>query len=395
LTPRTAPLAVLAAAFLFNLGQGVLRPSLPLYLHHAFGASYRMVTVIPTLFGAARWISRLPTAYLQERWGRTRVMALGLLVIAGSDVASVTAGHYGVFLGWRTLAGIGWALFGTVATTAVADRPGAERRGRAISALLMSESLGLLLGSAAGGSLYQNLGATSPFLFEAACMVLAALIVRAWPPAAARAAAVPARGARDWRRMARVVRVPGVLAMSVVGAALIAIQTGALVFLYPLYLAERGRLAAETVGRLVSLSVCGRLAGLWLGGRLADRADRAVVLALGLVGYGIVLASLPALGHAVALAAWSALIGAGAGFVAGLPTAIVADRVPPPERALAIGVLLASADAGMLIGPLLMGELADALDVSAPFLCGGAALGALAWWCRRHAAAGRGSRHDG
>lgn len=45
------PIAVLAAAFLFNLGQGVLRPSLPLYLQRAFAANYRMVTLIPVVFG--------------------------------------------------------------------------------------------------------------------------------------------------------------------------------------------------------------------------------------------------------------------------------------------------------------------------------------------------------
>jgi hypothetical protein len=37
--------AVLAAALLFNLGQGVLRPTLPLYLQQVFVANYRMVTL--------------------------------------------------------------------------------------------------------------------------------------------------------------------------------------------------------------------------------------------------------------------------------------------------------------------------------------------------------------
>ena len=45
------PLAVLAATFLFNLGQGVLRPSLPLYLREFFAANYQMVTMIPVMFG--------------------------------------------------------------------------------------------------------------------------------------------------------------------------------------------------------------------------------------------------------------------------------------------------------------------------------------------------------
>jgi hypothetical protein len=46
--------SILAAAFLFNLGQGVLRPSMPLYLEQTFAANYRMVTLIPVVFGLGK-----------------------------------------------------------------------------------------------------------------------------------------------------------------------------------------------------------------------------------------------------------------------------------------------------------------------------------------------------
>jgi hypothetical protein len=58
------PIAVLSAAFLFNLGQGVLRPSMPLYLERTFAANYRMVTLIPVVSGTGKWIANLPTGYL-------------------------------------------------------------------------------------------------------------------------------------------------------------------------------------------------------------------------------------------------------------------------------------------------------------------------------------------
>jgi len=82
------PVAVLAAAFLFNLGQGALRPSLPLYLQRSFAANYRMVTLIPVVFGAGKWIASLPTGYLLGRLGRP-LMIWGLLLIALIDLASV------------------------------------------------------------------------------------------------------------------------------------------------------------------------------------------------------------------------------------------------------------------------------------------------------------------
>jgi MFS family permease len=371
---------VLAAAFLFNLGQGVLRPSLPLYLRQFFGANYRMVTLIPVVFGAGKWVSSLPTGYLYDRVGRTRVMVTGLVVIAACDVASVAIVRYSKFLAARAVAGAGWAMFATVATTTMVQ--GAGGRGRAISLLLMAETLGLLLGSTVGGWLYQGAGTTTPFLFEASCMLLAAAVV-GWsgPPSPERRS-----GTVDWRALRNVIRIPGVVLASLTNAALMGLQTGVIVFLFPLYLVERGSFFPQTVGFLIALSVLGRLLALWIGGGLSDRRDRMSVLALSLLGFGLVLGSLGLVTNPWLLGLWSVLIGAGAGFTAGLPTTIIGDRVDPSLHGIAIGWLRTVTDAGMLLGPLLMGPLADTFGLAAPFFVAGVVTCGLAWACHRHAA---------
>jgi hypothetical protein len=99
-TPGQAPVVVLAAALLFNLGQGVLRPTLPLYLQQVFAANYQMVTLIPLVFGIGKWVASLPTGYLLDRLERRRLMVGGLLVIAVCDVSSVAD------LGLRRLPGL-------------------------------------------------------------------------------------------------------------------------------------------------------------------------------------------------------------------------------------------------------------------------------------------------
>ena len=376
---------VLAAAFLFNLGQGVLRPTLPLYLREVFAANYRMVTAIPTVFGAGKWVASLPTGYLLDRLGRRPLMMGGLLLIASSDVASVMAVVYATFLGFRAIAGVGWAMFGTVATTTMVDLPAVERRGRAVSLLLMSETLGLLLGTAAGGWLYQGVGVASPFVFEAACMLVATALVARWALPAPRPSATHA--SRDWRPLGTVLRTPGVLVMSATSAALTAIQTGVLVFLFPLYLVNRGGLRPDAVGLLTSLGVLGRLLALWFAGSASDQRGRLRALVPGLLVYAVFLGSVPFLSHPVTLGLWSLTIGAAAGFVAGLPTALIGDQVPPPLHGVAIGWLRTMTDTGQILGPLVMGSLADAVGLSAPFQLGAVLLIAAAWQCRRHARA--------
>jgi DHA1 family multidrug resistance protein-like MFS transporter len=377
------PVAVLAAALLFNLGQGVLRPTLPLYLQQVFAANYRMVTLIPLVFGAGKWVASLPTGYLLDRLDRRGLMVGGLLVIALCDVASMLTSAYGVFLGLRALGGVGWAMFGTVATTIMVAPQAAQRRGRSVSLLMMSEMLGLLLGSVAGGWVSQGIGLGAPFVGEAACMLMGAIAVGRQAATPAVPSSAPPTVARDRRLMGVVLRTPGVVLMSLTNAALIAIQTGLLVFLYPLYLVERGGMSPETVGYLISLSVLGRLLALWLGGSASDRWGRMRVLIPGLLAYGVLLGSLPLVTHPFWLGLWSLAVGGGAGFVAGLPTALIGDRVAPPLQGVAIGWLRTMTDSGHILGPLVLGALADVVHLSAPFLFAGALVSLLAWRCAR------------
>jgi predicted MFS family arabinose efflux permease len=344
-----------------------------------------MVTLIPLVFGVGKWVASLPTGYLLDRFERRRLMVGGLLLIAVSDVGSVLTAAYGIFLGWRALAGVGWAMFGTVATTTMVSPQDAQRRGRAVSLLMMSETLGLLLGSSAGGWVYQGMGVGGPFVFEAACMLVAAVTL-GWreAPTAESRSTFPVVS-HDRRFLVVVLRTPGVFLLSLTNAALIAVQTGLLVFLYPLYLVEQGGLGPETVGYLISLSVLGRLLGLSLGGSLSDRWGRMQVLIPGLLAYAALLASVVLMTHPVWLGLWSLALGGSTGLVAGLPTAMIGDRVAPPLQGVAIGWLRMMTDSGQILGPLVMGALADAVHLSAPFLLAALLLMAIAWRCYQHA----------
>jgi MFS family permease len=379
---QQVPAAVLAAAFLFNLGQGVLRPAMPIYLQRTFSANYRMVTLIPVVFGAGKWIANLPTGYLLDRLGRL-LMVAGLTLMALIDVLSVLVSRFDVFLGLRALGGFGWAMFATVATAATVSGPEPQRRGRAMSLLLMSETSGLLLGSAAGGWLYQGIGVASPFLFEAACMVVAANTVLRW---ASLVSSIPSRQRSQERgALSTVLRTPGVVLMGVASALLTAIQVGVLVFLFPLYLLTRGDLGPKAVGVTISLSVLGRLMSLWLGGTVSDRLGRMPVMIPGLLLYAASLAGISQLTRPILLGVCSFAIGATAGFVAPVPTALTSDQVDPALRGIAIGWIRTMSDTGQIVGPLVMGALADSVDLCAPFLIGAAVLAATAWQCRRHA----------
>jgi MFS family permease len=340
-----------------------------------------MVTLIPVAFGAGKWVANVPTGYLLDHLGRQPLTIAGLLVIAACDVTSIAVADYGAFLAARACAGIGWAMFATVATTAMVNRAG--RRGRSVSSLLMAESLGLLIGNAIGGSLYVQGSAASPFVAEAGCMVIAATVVARFGLPGTRpraAAATPPGGAlRDFTH------VRGFVLMCCTSAALMAIQTGVLVFLFPLYLVERGSLSPQATGQVIALSVLGRLLALSFAGRMSDRRSQISMLALGLSGCAIVLGSVALVRGAALLAVWSVLLGVATGFVAALPTTIIGDRVDASRHGIAVGWLRTVSDVGMLAGPLMMGPLADAVGLDGPFLLAAVIACAFALACYRDA----------
>jgi MFS family permease len=179
----------------------------------------------------------------------------------------------------------------------------------------------------------------------------------------------------------------GFRALDGVGWAMFA-TVGILVFLFPLYLVKRADLGPQTVGVLVGLTVLGRLTALWLAGGVSDRWGRMRALIPGPLIYAVLLVSLSQLTHVVLLGLSSFAIGAVAGFVSVIPTAFTSDRVEPALRGVAVGWLRTMSDTGQILGPLVMGALADAVDLSAPFFVGGALLASTAWPCVRYAKLG-------
>jgi MFS family permease len=103
--------------------------------------------------------------------------------------------------------------------------------------------------------------------------------------------------------------------------------------------------------------------------------------------YAGLLGTMSLLNHPAVLGVWSLAIGATAGLVAAVPTAVIGDQVPRELQGVAIGWLRTMTDGGQIVGPLVMGTLADAIDLSAPFLVGAVLLAAAAWLCRRRASA--------
>ncbi|MGD9979157.1 MAG: MFS transporter [Hyphomonadaceae bacterium] len=161
---------------------------------------------------------------------------------------------------------------------------------------------------------------------------------------------------------------------AVIGSFGAGLVNGGVLALAPLYAAQH--YGDSAAAQFYSAAFTGSLLLQWPAGRLSDRIDRRLVVAM--------LAALAA-AAAFALALWSGVLvswsatllfflwGAGALSFYGIAVAHMADRAEPGKLAQsAAGVLFVWA-AGSVIGPLIMGPLVDFFDVAGMFWFAGAA----------------------
>ena len=147
-----------------SLHAGALENSTPLLIGLALGG-----------YGLAQAALQIPFGVWSDRFGRRRVIAVGLLVFAGGSVVAATSTNVAWLVVGRILQGAGGISAAVVALIADATRP--RFRARAMAVLGTSVGVAFAIGMIAGPSLAARFGVPFLFWLTAGLSVLAALWV--------------------------------------------------------------------------------------------------------------------------------------------------------------------------------------------------------------------------
>ncbi len=172
--PREVWLLV-GANVVVALGYGVVSPVLPQYARH-FGVSISAATFVITAFAVMRLVAAPPAGWLVSRLGERRVYINGLLIVAVSTAVCAFAQTYWQLLLFRSLGGLGSAMF-SVSSLALMIRISPENARGRVAGLFSS---GFLVGSVGGpvlGSLTAGLGLAAPFAIYGVALLVAATVV--------------------------------------------------------------------------------------------------------------------------------------------------------------------------------------------------------------------------
>jgi MFS family permease len=344
-----------------------------------FGLSKAQQGMIGSAFMVVYACAAPLAGYVVDLASRRLLIVLGLAFWSVVCAATALARSFNQLLFFRAAEGLGESFYFPASVSLLADYHGARTRSRAMSVHQTSVYAGTALGGALAGYLGERFGWRSPFWILGFLGLFYAIVVL-------RHVVEPGRGDSDaagpaetelpppvagnlWDRIATIVRIPA-------AAALLAVFAGAN-FVAMALITWLTSFVKETYAMDLTLSALtanipmqsGSLAGVLIGGVLADRAARRAggrirVQALGLllgapcVYFVGVTRSVPVL--IVALAA----VGICKGLYDANIFASLYDLVPVHVRGTAAGLMNTIGWAGASLAPPIIGLVADRFGLS-------------------------------
>jgi MFS family permease len=371
---------------------GLERSTLPLIGADDFGLSSTVAVLsFIVAFGLAKSLTNLAAGALAERIGRRRLLIAGWVLALPVPLLIGVAPSWGWVVAANVFLGVNQGLTWSMTVLMKIDLVGPKRRGLALGLNESAGYGGVAIAAAASGWLAAEFVSRDVLVIAGAAVAVAALVVSAIfvrdtaahvaleQESHPSASATPPR-LRD-AFLAVSFQKPALRACSQAG--LVNNLNDALAWgLVPLFLAADGAGTGQ-IGLVAGIypAVWG-VGQIWTG-HWSDRVGRKRPIVGGMLLQAAALALLSASGGDVAIAALAAMVlGAGTALVYPTLIASISDSVSPVARATTLGVYRFWRDMGYVVGGLLVGLLADAIDPAATIaaIAGLTALSGLWVW---------------
>ncbi|MGB5952183.1 MAG: MFS transporter [Ornithinimicrobium sp.] len=348
---------LIASAFVIAIGFGLVAPVLPAYAR-SFDVGVAAASVVVSAFAFFRLVFAPAGGALVSRLGERPIYLGGLLIVAVSSLATAFAQSYWQLLAFRGLGGIGSTMFTVSAMALLVRLAPPSIRGRVSSTYASVFLIGGMVGPLIGGAL-ASLGLRVPFIVYAVALVIAAATVAMRLSGAA--LRVPAGSTPAPPMLVR-----EALGDSAYRAALASgfangwCNFGVRVAIVPQFAVA---IHNETwvAGVALAVAAVGTAATLQISGDLADRAGRRPLVLVGLVVTALSLGVMGLSGELWVLLVLSAVSGLGAGLVNPGQQASVADVIGNDRSAgTVLSTFQMAQDSGAIVGPILIGLVADA-----------------------------------
>ena len=343
-------------SFLVAIGFGLIIPAIPIFAK-TFGVTNTLIGLIISSFAIMRFLSGLFSGKLVDRFGERLVLGTGLLMVSAFTLLAGLAQTYGQLLFFRTAGGLGSSMFSVSAGALLLRVVGDDQRGRAQSLYNGGFIAGGVAGPAFGGALLA-ISPRAPFFIYTALLVVAGTVSliflhekRLGKSSQAVENDCPALTIREAIKIRPYLYS---LFLAFLGSW---IFFGMRSSILPLYAIDDLGVSTAVVGLSFTLALIAQGAVMIRAGKYSDKNGRRPVI---LIGFAITLLSLILLTLATNVTFYlisMLVLGFGAGFATSAG-AIVGDVIKGKSGKVYAFWQMAG-DAGMMVGPLILGVVAD------------------------------------
>jgi MFS family permease len=343
-------------SFLVAIGFGVIIPAIPIFAK-SFNVSNTLIGLVISSFAIMRFVSGLFSGKLVDRFGERIVLGFGLLMVAFFTLVAGLAQSYSQLLFFRSAGGLGSSMF-TIAAGALLLRVVSDsQRGRAQSLYNGGFIAGGVAGPAFGGALLA-ISPRAPFFIYSGLLVIAGIFAITFLHEKRFG-----KSENPQESNTQVMTIKEALQLRAYRYSLILAFLGTWVFfgmrssILPLFAIEDIGVTTSIVGLSFTLALISQGLVMVRAGKYSDKNGRKPVI---LVGFVITLLSLFLLTISTNVVMYliaMLILGLGAGF-ATAAGAIVGDVIKGRSGKV-YALWQMAGDAGMMVGPLVLGLIAD------------------------------------
>ena len=347
---------LIAASFFVAVGFGIVLPAIPVFAK-SFGVNNAAIGLMVSAFAITRFASGLISGFMVDKFGERAVFSSGVFMVALFTFLAGLSQSYEQLLFFRAAGGLGSSMFSVAAGSVIMRSVDDANRGRAQSVYQGSFLLGGIAGPAIGG-LLSVISLRAPFFVYSGLLLCSGSVAFFFLKG-------DKIGKEDKNAdTSEHTTVREALAMKPYRIALVLSFIGAWVFfglrasILPIFITEELNSTTAVVGYGLALSAVVQGLILLKAGRYSDEKGRR---AASIIGAQVVLLGVLLLTFSVHV--WMyllamAILGFGGAFISITPASIVGDVIKG-KGGKVIAIFQMAGDAGMMVGPIIIGAVSD------------------------------------
>jgi multidrug resistance protein len=360
-------LSIYLPSFFIMLGMSIVSPILPLYAE-SFNISFTLASLAISAYAFGRFLADVPVGILADRIGRKPLMIWGTVLLTLMALANAFATSFWEFLIYRFFQGVGSAMWMTSRTTLLADILKPKDRGRIMGYFQAFMLLGSSVGPTVGGFVAAVYGLAAPFYFYAATGVVS--LVLSYFLIHENKESMRKHREGEGFSLASVKRLLSNASFSMACLATFTVffmRTGIRSTILPLYANDVLGLDEIAIGTVISFATITNLVLAVPVGHAIDYFGRKPIIILTLSITALSAFLFPMTTDYLTISLVAVVLGIGTGGAGQAPLALATDATADEPHGVSMGVYRLFGDIGFVIGPIVLGLVADGFGLSMPF----------------------------